>query len=61
MFAPEIRRQRRRIKSFRYWLRHLDEVLAKINAKTNYPWRAVDYEGEVLERYLTKKRGKRQC
>lgn len=34
------------------------EVFAKINGKTHYLWRAVDHEGEILESYVTKKRGK---
>ena len=28
----------------------------RINGKTHYLWRAVDYEGEVLETYVTKTR-----
>lgn len=30
----------------------------KTNGKTHYLWRAVDYEGEVLEAYVTKRRNK---
>ena len=30
----------------------------KINGETNYLWRAVDHEGEVLESYVTKTRDK---
>lgn len=30
----------------------------KINGELHYLWRAVDYEGEVLESYVTKKRDK---
>ena len=38
------------------WQWHLDEVFVKINGVQHYLWRAVDYEGEVLERYVTKTR-----
>ena len=31
----------------------------KINGERHYLWRAVDYEGEVLESYVTKKRDKK--
>ncbi len=31
----------------------------KINRETRYLWRAVDHEGEVLERYFTKRRDRR--
>jgi transposase-like protein len=37
---------------------HLDEVYVKINGEMHYLWRAVDQEGEVLERYVTKSRDK---
>lgn len=36
----------------------MDEVFVKTNGKTHYLWRAVDYEGEVLEAYVTKRRNK---
>lgn len=59
MFAADIRRQRvSRIKGFRQWRWHLDEVFVKINGERHYMWRAVDHEGEVLESYVTKKRDK---
>jgi putative transposase len=59
MFAADIRRQRAcRMKGFRQWRWHLDEVFAKINGERHYLWRAVDQEGEVLESYVTKKRNK---
>lgn len=45
----------RRVKQWRW---HLDEVFVKIRGETPYLWRAVDHEGEVLEAYITKKRGK---
>lgn len=59
MFAADIRRQRvSRMKGFRHWRWHLDEVFVKINGERHYLWRAVDHEGEVLESYVTKKRDK---
>ena len=59
MFAADIRRQRvSRMKGFRHWRWHLDEVFVKINGETHYLWRAVDHEGEVLESFVTKKRDK---
>ncbi|MEP0192049.1 MAG: IS6 family transposase [Erythrobacter sp.] len=60
MFAADIRRQRvSRMKGFRHWRWHLDEVFVKINGETHYLWRAVDQEGEILESYVTKKRDKK--
>ena len=32
------------------WKWHLDEVFVKINGERHYLWRAVDHEGEVLEK-----------
>ncbi len=59
MFASDIRRQRAsRMKGFRHWRWHLDEMFVKINGETHYLWRAVDHEGGVLESYVTKKRDK---
>lgn len=59
MFAADIRRQRiSRMRGFRHWKWHVDEVYVKINGETHYLWRAVDHEGEVLESYVTKKRDK---
>jgi putative transposase len=53
------RRQRvSRMKGFRQWRWHVDEVFVKINGERHYMWRAVDHEGEVLESYVTKKRDK---
>ena len=57
LFAADIRRQRvSRMKGFRHWRWHLDEVFVKINCERHYLWRAVDHEGEVLESFVTKKR-----
>ena len=59
MFAADIRRQRvSRMRGFRHWRWHLDEVFVKVNGERHYLWRAVDHEGEILESYVTKKRDK---
>ena len=59
MFAADIRRQRiNRMKGFRQWRWHLDEMYVKINGEMHYLWRAVDQEGEVLESYVTRTRDK---
>lgn len=59
MFAADIWRQRvSRMRGFRQWKWHLDEVYVKINGETHYLWWAVDDEGEVLESYVTKTRDK---
>ena len=60
MFAADIKRQRiSRMRGFRNWRWHVDEVFVKINGETHYLWRAVDQEGEILESYVTKKRDKK--
>jgi len=60
LFAGDIRRQRvSRMRGFRHWRWHLDEVYVKINGETHYLWRAVDHEGEILESYVTKTRDKK--
>lgn len=60
MFAADIRRQRiSRMRGFRNWRWHVDEVFVKINGETHDLWRAVDHEGEILESYVTKKRDKK--
>lgn len=60
LFAADVRRQRvNRMKGFRQWKWHLDEVYVKINGEMHYLWRAVDQEGEILESYVTKKRDKK--
>ena len=59
LFAADIRRQRvSRMRGFRQWRLHLDEVFVKINGERHYLLRAVDHEGEILESYVTKKRDK---
>jgi putative transposase len=60
LFAADVRRQRvSRMRGFRHWRWHLDEVFVKINGETHYLWRAVDHEGEILESYVTKTRDKK--
>ncbi|PKP67478.1 MAG: IS6 family transposase [Alphaproteobacteria bacterium HGW-Alphaproteobacteria-5] len=59
LFAAEIRK--RRVSGMRSsrWRWHQDEVFVKINGERHYLWRAVDYEGEVLESFVTKMRDKK--
>ena len=60
LFAADVLRQRvSRMKGFRQWRWHLDEVYVKINGEMHYLWRAVDQEGEVLESYVTRTRDKK--
>jgi putative transposase len=59
MFAADIRRQRvSRMRGFRQWRWHLDEMVVKINGEAMYLWRAVDHEGEMLESFVTRTRDK---
>ena len=54
-----IRRQRvSRMRGFRHWRVHLDEMYVKLNGGMVYLWRAVDHEGEVLESYVARTRDK---
>ena len=60
MFAADIRRQRvGRMRGFRQWKWHLDEMYVRLNGEMVYLWRAVDQEGEILESYVTKARDKK--
>ncbi len=60
VFAAEIRRNRvSRMRAYSNWQWHLDEVFVKINSRTHYLWRAVDYEGEVLESFVSKRRDRK--
>jgi putative transposase len=60
LFAGEIRKQRAsRMRGFRQWRWHLDEIYVKIGGEMHYLWRAVDHEGEVLESYASKTRDKK--
>jgi len=61
MFAAEIRRKRVDGMRSSSWRWHLDEVFVKINGERHYLWRAVDHEGEVLESFVTKTRGKKSA
>jgi putative transposase len=47
------------MRGFRHWKWHLDEMFVKISGETHYLWRAVDYEVEILESYVTKTRDKK--
>lgn len=59
MFGGDIRRQRiSRMRGFRHWRWHLDEMYVKLNGEMVYLWRAVDHEGEILESYVAKRRDK---
>ena len=59
LFAADILRQRvSRMRGFRQWKWHLDEMYVKLNGEMVYLWRAVDHEGEILESFVTKKRDK---
>lgn len=59
MFAADIRRQRvSRMRGFRHWRWHLDEMYVKLNGDMVYLWRALDHEGEILESFVTRKRDK---
>ncbi|HJQ16393.1 MAG TPA: IS6 family transposase [Allosphingosinicella sp.] len=59
LFAADLPRQRvSRMRGFRHWRWHLDEMYVRINGEMHYLWRAVDHEGEVLESFVTKKRDK---
>ena len=55
MFAADIQRQRvSRMRGFRQWRWHLDEMYVKVNGEVRYLWRAVDHEGEILESFVTR-------
>jgi putative transposase len=47
------------VQSYSNWQWHLDEVFGKVNGEWHYLWRAVDYEGEVLESFVTKRRDRK--
>jgi putative transposase len=60
LFIGDIRRQRiSRMRGFRHWRWHLDQMYVKLNGEMAYLWRAVDHEGEVLESYITRTRDKK--
>jgi putative transposase len=47
-----------RMRGFRHWRWHMDEMYVKLAGEMVYRWRAVDHEGEILESYITKTRDK---
>ncbi len=59
MFAAEIRRKRVGGLRASRWRWHLDEEFVKINGAQHDLWRAVDHEGEVLEAFVSKTRGRK--
>jgi putative transposase len=60
VFAAEIRQKRvQRMQCSNQWQWHLGEVFVRINGQTQYLWRAVDHEGEVLESFVTKRRDRK--
>ena len=59
MFAGEIRKRRVDRRDWSNWRWHLDEVFVRINGEMHYLWGVVDHEGEVLEAFATKRRGRR--
>ncbi len=58
MFALAIRKRCIEGLQSSRWRMHLDEVCVRNNGKMYYLWRSVDHEGEVLESFATKSRGK---
>src|SRR3990172_8202663 len=59
MFAAAVCRQREnRMRGFRHWRWHVDDVYVRINGEMHSLGRAADHEGEVLESFVTKKRDK---
>ena len=59
MFAAEIRKRRIHHRSYAQWRWHLDEVFVWITGEPHYLWRAVDYDGEVLEVFAPKRRNRK--
>ena len=60
IFTKEIRNKRIYPSgNYSNWRWHLDEVFVKINGELQYLWRAIDYEGEVLEVFVTKRRNRK--
>jgi len=58
-FAKKIRSRKGKFHS--NWRWHIDEVFVKIRGKQHYLWRAVDHEGNVLECFVSKRRGKHKA
>jgi putative transposase len=59
IFAAKIKTRRIDRGLYSNWRWHLDEMFVRISGETHYLWRAVDYEGEVLEAFVTKRRDRR--
>ena len=59
LFANEIRKRRVKRGFGSKWRWHIDEVFVKINGKLHYLWRVIDYEGEVLEVFVSKRRNRK--
>ena len=59
VLAAEIRKRRVHHRFYSLWRGHLDEVFVRINGTTHDLWRAVDHDGEVVERFVTKRRDRR--
>jgi transposase-like protein len=59
MFAAEIRKRRIDGMKSSHWRWHLDEIFVKIKGVKHHLWRAIDYDGEVLESFVTKTRDKK--
>ena len=59
LFASEVRKHRIEGMRSSKWRWHHDEIFVKINSEWYYLWRAVDHEGEVLERFVTQTRDKK--
>ena len=59
LFTSEIGKRRVQDMRSSHWRRQLDEVFVKINGEQHYLWRAVDHQGEVLERFVTKMRDRK--
>ena len=57
LFANQINKKRIRNGVGSKWRWHLDEVFVEINGEQFYIWRAIDQEGEVLEAYVSERRG----
>ena len=59
MLAAEIKKRRIDGMKSSDWRWHLDEVFMKSNGERHHLWQAVDYEGEVLESFVTKTRDRK--
>lgn len=59
MFAAEIRKRWVHERLYSRWRWHLDEVFVRINGEMHYLWRVIDHEGEVLEVFASKRRGRK--